>query len=42
MTQFRLYFTKGDNANLKADWMKFFSGNSAVGQPQLIITYTLP
>jgi hypothetical protein len=42
ITQFRLYFTKGDNANLKADFMKFVSGNSTVGQPQLIITYTLP
>jgi hypothetical protein len=41
VTQFRLYFTKGDNNNAKADFMKFISGNSAANQPQLIITYTL-
>jgi hypothetical protein len=40
-TQVRLYFTKGDNGNMKADFMKFFSGNAASMQPQLIITYTL-
>ena len=43
ITQFRLYFAKGDNNNLKADFMKFSSGNALIGQqPQLIITYTLP
>ena len=42
ITQFRLYFAKGDNNNLKADFMKFASGNAGGGQPQLIITYTLP
>ena len=42
VTQFRLYFTKGDNNNLKADYMKFLSGNAASGKPQLIITYTVP
>jgi hypothetical protein len=43
ITQFRLYFTKGDNANLKADFMKFSSGSAAAAsQPQLIITYTVP
>ncbi|RPH62265.1 MAG: hypothetical protein EHM81_02575, partial [Chloroflexi bacterium] len=41
VTQFRLYFTNGDNGNSRADFMKFFSGNSATGKPGLIITYTL-
>jgi hypothetical protein len=42
LTQFRLYFVKGDNNDAKADYMKFFSGNSVSGQPQLTIRYTLP
>ncbi len=42
VTQFRLYFTKDDNNDLGADFMKFFSGNSATGKPELIITYTVP
>jgi len=42
LTQFRLYFTKGDNGNLVADYMQFLSGDSSTGQPQLIIKYTLP
>jgi hypothetical protein len=42
LTQFRLYFSKATNANNKADFMKFVSGNSSSNQPQLIITYSLP
>ena len=43
VTQFRLYFTKADNNNLKADFIKFSSGNAvSTQQPQLIITYILP
>ncbi len=41
-TQFRLSFSKDDNNNLLANYMKFFSGNNATGQPELTITYTLP
>ncbi len=41
-TQFRLYFSKDDNNNLKADYQKFFSGNNSTNKPELIITYTLP
>jgi hypothetical protein len=42
LTQFRLYFSKDDNDNNMADYMKFFSGDASSGKPQLIITYTLP
>ena len=42
LTQFRLYFSKATNTNNKADLMNFVSGNASSGQPQLIITYTLP
>jgi hypothetical protein len=42
-TQFRLLFSKDDNDDLGADYLKFFTGNStAANQPQLIITYYLP
>ena len=42
ITQFRLSFAMGDNGDRGADFMKFVSGNTATGQPQLTITYTLP
>jgi hypothetical protein len=42
VTQFRLYFTKDDNNNAVANYMKFYSGDNATMQPTLIITYTLP
>ncbi|MBI5825680.1 MAG: hypothetical protein HZB18_16755 [Chloroflexi bacterium] len=42
LTQFRLYFSKSTNNDAIANLMKFLSGNSASGQPQLIIKYTLP
>ena len=42
VTQFRLYFTKDDNNDKGADFMRFFSGNSPVSRPTLTITYTLP
>ena len=44
MTQFRLYFTRDDNDDLGADFMKFFSGNyaNAAARPTLVITYTVP
>jgi len=39
-TQFRLRFSKDDNDDMAADYMKIFSGNAdAVSQPQLIIEY---
>jgi hypothetical protein len=42
-TQFRLSFTKDDNDDLGADFMKFYSGNAPVAnRPILVITYTLP
>jgi hypothetical protein len=42
ITQFRLRFSKDDNDNLTADFLKFFSGNNSSNKPQLIITYTVP
>ncbi len=43
MTQFRLRFTRDDNDDMSADYLKFFSGNSDfANQPQLIITYYVP
>jgi hypothetical protein len=43
ITQFRLFFSKDDNDDLDADYMKFFSGNSIDdNEPELIITYSLP
>ena len=42
LTQFRLYFSIATNANKQADYMQFLSGDASSGQPQLIITYTLP
>jgi len=41
-TQFRLRFTKDDNNDFGADFLKIFSANaSASNQPQLIIEYVL-
>ncbi len=43
LTQFRLYFSKDDNDNRAANFIKFASGNAAAAdQPLLIISYTLP
>lgn len=43
VTQLRLRFTKDDNDDMGADYLKFYSGNaSASVQPQLIIEYHLP
>jgi hypothetical protein len=42
-TQFRLYFSKDDNNDNAADYMKFFSGNAPAGsRPQLIVEYYVP
>ena len=42
-TQFRLRFTKDDNNNHIANYLKFFSGNApAASQPVLIIQYYIP
>jgi len=42
-TQFRLLFSKDDNDDLGADYIKFFSGNStSANLPQLIVTYYVP
>ncbi len=42
-TQFRLAFTKDDNNDNGADYMRFFSGNAvAASRPQLIIKYYIP
>jgi len=41
VTQFRLHFTKDDNDDMGADYLKIFSGNaSETKRPQLIIEYT--
>ncbi|GEM_PF-1676346 len=43
LTQFRLRFAKDDDNDNLADYMKFFSGNAALGnRPQLVITYYIP
>jgi hypothetical protein len=40
VTQFRLRFSKDDNDDLHADYMKFFSGNASdADRPQLLVTY---
>ena len=41
-TQLRLRFGQADNGNNIADYIKFVSGNSTGGSPELIISYTSP
>ena len=41
-TQVRLRFGVDDNNDATADYMKFLSGDFTSGQPELVITYTLP
>jgi len=41
-TQFRLSFSKDDNDNMIADYIKFFSGDSTTSQPELFVTYSTP
>lgn len=42
-TQFRLFFSRDDNDDLSADYMKFYSGNStSANMPQLTVTYYVP
>jgi hypothetical protein len=42
-TQFRLSFSRDDNDDQSADYMKFYSGNStSANVPQLIVSYYLP
>jgi hypothetical protein len=42
-TQFRLRFTKDDNNNHTADYLKLYSGNApAASQPVLVIQYYVP
>ncbi|HLO32524.1 MAG TPA: hypothetical protein VK249_25480 [Anaerolineales bacterium] len=43
VTQFRLLFSKDDNDDLSADYIKFFSGDSIdANKPELLVTYYLP
>ncbi|MDD2920955.1 MAG: hypothetical protein PHQ36_01605 [Anaerolineales bacterium] len=42
LTQFRVKFARGSNGNTAADYLTFFSGESATLQPVLTITYLLP
>jgi uncharacterized delta-60 repeat protein len=43
LTQFRLLFTLDDNDDMGTDTIKFFSGNSVIGnRPSLVITYFVP
>ena len=43
VTQFRLRFSKDDNHDFGADFLKIYSGNAgAVNRPQLIIEYYVP
>jgi hypothetical protein len=42
-TQFRLYFTRDDNDDNGADYVKVYSGNAgAANRPQLIVQYYVP
>jgi hypothetical protein len=42
-TQFRLFFSRDDDDDLSADYIKFFSGNSTdANKPELVITYYVP
>lgn len=42
-TQFRLRFVTGDNDNLTADYLSFYTGNAPTAdRPRLIVTYYLP
>lgn len=42
-TQLRLRFTKDDNDDLAADYLKIYSGNAgAANRPQLIVEYYVP
>jgi len=42
-TQFRVYFTKGDDHDSVADYLKFYSGSaSTANRPQLVIQYYVP
>ena len=43
LTQFRLRFTKDDNNDFGADFLKIYSGNAgAASRPQLIVEYYIP
>ena len=43
VTQFRLRFSKDDNNDFGADFLKIYSGNAALAdRPQLIVEYSLP
>jgi hypothetical protein len=43
VTQFRLRFTKDNNNNLKADYLRLYSGDSSAAyRPRLVIQYYLP
>lgn len=42
VTQFRLRFTKDDNNNKVADFIRFYSGETSASAPQLIIEYFVP
>jgi hypothetical protein len=44
VTQFRLRFSKDDNNDRGADFLKFYSGNAATAsfRPVLIVEYTVP
>jgi hypothetical protein len=40
VTQFRMHFTKDDNKDFGADFLKLYSGNAdPANQPQLVIEY---
>jgi len=43
VTQFRVRFSRDDNDDRSADYVKFFSGDSSdSNRPQLIVTYYVP
>jgi hypothetical protein len=43
VSQFRVFFSRDDNNDRGADYIKFFSGNSPeANRPELIVVYSLP
>ncbi len=43
ITQLRLRFQEGDNDDMSADYLRFYSGNAAItSRPQLIVEFVIP
>ncbi|HNO31797.1 MAG TPA: M4 family metallopeptidase, partial [Anaerolineales bacterium] len=42
VTQFRVYFTRDDNDDISADYIRFFTGEAGSKAPQLFVYYFIP